>query len=138
MNPGSLTREQRMLGGAAASALFVISLFLPWFDVGPDNFSADDVVASWWLLLVFGVITAGLMAAEGLNVELPAVVRPPALAAYLSSVTFIVTLMYFLEGGIGGIGGIGAGIGRDFGLFLAVIFAAVAAAFATISWRLER
>jgi hypothetical protein len=135
VNPGSLTREQRMLGGAAASVLFVISLFMPWFDVGPENFGADDVVASWWLLLVFAIVTAALMAAEGLNVELPAVVRPAALAAYLSSVTFIVTLMYFLEGGIGGIG---AGIGRDFGLFLAVIFAAVAAAFATISWRLER
>ena len=56
MNLGSLTREQRLLGGAAACALFVISLFLPWFDFSSEKLSADDVVASWWLLLILSLI----------------------------------------------------------------------------------
>lgn len=135
MNPGSLTREQRMLGGAAACALFVISLFLPWFDVGSQSFSADEAVASWWLLLIFAVVAGGVMAAEGLNVELPAQVRPPGLAAYLTSFIFLVTLMYFLEGGAGS-GDLG--VGRGFGIFLALIFSLVAAVLAVLTWRQER
>lgn len=134
MNLGSLTREQRLLGGAAACALFVISLFLPWYDVEGSNFGADDFVASWWLLLIFAIVSGAALAAEGLNVELPPQVRPPALAAYLTSVLFLVTLMYFLDApGVGDIG-----VGRSFGLFLALIFSLAAAILSWLSWRKER
>ena len=30
----TITREQRMLGAAAANVLFIISLFFPWYGVG--------------------------------------------------------------------------------------------------------
>ena len=132
MNLGSLTREQRLLGGAAACALFVICLFLPWFDVEGTNFGADDVVASWWLLLIFAIVSGAALAAEGLNVELPTVVRASALAAYLTTFLFVTTLMYFLDAP-------GAGeFGRSFGLFLALIFSLVAAVLSVASWRRER
>ena len=132
MNLGSLTREQRLLGGAAACALFVICLFLPWFDVEGTNFSADDVAASWWLLLIFAIVSGAALAAEGLNVELPPQVRAPALAAYLTSFLFLTTLMYFLDPpGVGG-------FGRSFGLFLALIFSLIAAVLSVASWRRER
>ncbi|MDX6555521.1 MAG: hypothetical protein QOD86_1716 [Miltoncostaeaceae bacterium] len=132
MNLGSLTREQRLLGGAAACALFVISLFLPWFKVDSTNLGADDVVASWWLLLIFAIVSGAALAAEGLNVELPTQVRASALAAGLTSFLFLTTLMWFLDPpGVGG-------FSRGFGLFLALIFSLVAAALAVISWRKER
>jgi hypothetical protein len=134
VNLGSLTREQRLLGGAAACALFVICLFLPWFDFSGESLSADDVVASWWLLLIFAIVAGAALAAEGLNVELPAQVRAPGLAAALSTFLFVVTLMYFLEGGPTP----GSGTGRSFGLFLALIFSLVATALSVHSWRKER
>ena len=127
----SLTREQRMLGAAGASVLFILSLFFPWFGSrfgGVDvSASGQDIVPSWWILLIFGAIAAGLLAADVFNFELPAVVNPATWAAYLTSVNFIVTLMIFLEGGSG----------RKFGLFLALLFALVALVLSVMHWREE-
>lgn len=125
----SLTREQRMLGAAGASVLYIISLFFSWYGAGDVTFSGDDVVPSWWVLLIFAAGSAALLAADAFNVELPAIVNPASWAAYLTSVTFIVTLMVFFEGG--------GGLGRKFGLFLALIFSAAAVVLAVMHWREE-
>lgn len=126
----SLTREQRMLGAAGASVLFIISLFFSWYGTGDVTFSGDDVVPSWWILLIFAAGAAALLAADAFNFELPTLINPASWAAYLTSVTFIVTVMVFLEGG-------GGGLGRKFGLFLALLFSLVAFVLAVMHWREE-
>ncbi len=68
------------------------------------------------------------LAAEDLNSGLPAALNPSTWAAYLTSVTFIVTLMSFPEGSAGG---------RKVGLFLALIFSAIATVLTVIHWREE-
>lgn len=126
----SLTREQRMLGAAGACVLFIISLFFSWYGTGDVTFSGDDVVPSWWILLIFAAAAAALLAADAFNFELPARIDPASSAAYLTSVVFIVTVMVFLEGG-------GGGVGRRFGLFLALLFSLVAVVLAVMHWREE-
>jgi len=125
----SITREQRMLGAAGACVLFIISLFFSWYGSGDFTASGQDVVPSWWILLIFAAGAAALLAADAFNFELPAIIAPAAWAAYLTSVTFIVTLMIFLEGY--------SGVGRKFGLFLALIFSLAAAVLAIMHWREE-
>jgi hypothetical protein len=117
-----------MLGAAAANVLFIISLFFPWYGAGDIDFGGDDVVPSWWLLLIFAIVAAALLAADAFNFELPAVVNPATWAAYLSSVTFIVTLMTFLDA---------EGLSRKFGIFLALIFSLVGTVLAVMHWREE-
>jgi hypothetical protein len=124
----SITREQRMLGAAAANVLFIISLFFPWYGIGDFDLSGDDVVPSWWLLLIFAAIAAAILLADAYNFELPAMLNPPLWAAYLNSVTFIITLTVFLEGGGGS---------RKFGVFLALIFSLVATVLAVVHARDE-
>lgn len=111
----SLTREQRMLGAAAANVLFIVFLFLPWYGEGPFDLNGDDVVPSWWLMLIFAALAALVLVADAYNFELPAAIPPAPAAAYLTSVTFIVTLMIFLEGGAT----------RQYGLWLALLFTIV-------------
>lgn len=123
----TLNREQRMLAAAAANILFVISLFFPWYGAFGVNVSGQDTVPSWWILLIFGVVAAALLAADALNFEVPAMIDGASWAAYLTSVTFIVTLMMFLEFG-----------SRKFGVFLAVLFSLVATVLAIMHWREER
>lgn len=125
----SLTREQRMLGAAGACVLFIISLFFSWYGAGDVSVSGQDVVPSWWILLILAAGAAALLAADAFNFELPARIDPAAWAAYLTSVVFIVTLMVFLEGG--------SGFGREFGLFLALVFALAAVVLAVMHWRAE-
>ena len=119
----TLNREQRMLAAAAADILFAISLFFPWF----GDFSGKDTVPSWWFLLIFAVVSAALLAADALNFEVPAAIDGAAWAAYLTSVTFIVTLMVFLEFD-----------SKKFGVFLAILFSLVATALSVMHWRDER
>lgn len=126
----SLTREQRIYGAAGASILFIISLFFTWFgqDFGEISvkISGTDAVPSWWILLIFAAGAAAILIAEALNYELPAVIHPAAWAAYLTSVTFIVTLMIFLEGS-----------SRKFGIFLALLFSLAAVVLSVMHWREE-
>jgi hypothetical protein len=116
-----------MLGAAAANVLFIVSLFFPWYGIGAGDLGGDDVIPSWWLLLVFAALAAVIFVADAYNFELPAIVNPPAWAAYLTSVTFIVTLMVFLDG-------YGA-LGRKFGVWLALIFSLVATILAVVHVR---
>jgi hypothetical protein len=125
----SITREQRMLGAAAANVLFIICLFFPWYGIGDVDADGQDVIPSWWLMLIFAAVAALILVADAYNFELPAVVNPTLWAAYLTSVTFIVTLMVFLDG-------FGAA-GRKYGVWLALIFSLVATALAALHAREE-
>lgn len=125
----SLTREQRMLGAAGASVLFIISMFFSWYGSGDFTVSGQDIVPSWWILLIFAAGAAALLVADAFNFELPAMINPASWAAYLISVPFIVTLMVFLEGTGGG--------SRKFGLFLALLLSLVATVLAVMHWREE-
>jgi hypothetical protein len=124
----SITREQTMLGAAAANILFVITLFFPWYGVAGFDFNGEDVIPSWWIMLIFAIGAAVLLIADAYNFELPAIVSPGLVAAYLTSVTFIVTLMVFLDGGGGS---------RRFGVWLALIFSLVATLLAAMHAREE-
>lgn len=132
MELSSITREQRMLGAAAACVLFLISLFFPWFDSGftDETASASDLVPGWWVLLIFAAIAAVLLAADALNLSVPAQVHSTAVPAYLTSVNLIVTLMFFLDPF--------DTVGRRFGIFLALVFAIIATALAVMAWREDR
>ncbi len=130
---GGLTREQKMLGAAAANVLFIISMFFSWFGASAAgisiSFSGTDIVPSWWILAIVAALAAVVLASEALYIELPA--RFDTLTGvWLSVIPFLFTLMIMLEGG-----GLGAGGGRKFGIFLALIFSAVATVLAFISWR---
>jgi hypothetical protein len=124
----SITREQRMLGAAAANVLFIISLFFPWYGVASFDFNGEDVIPSWWLMLVFAIVAALIFVADAYNFELPTIVNAGLWAAYLTSVTFIVTLMVFLDGDAGS---------RKFGVWLALIFSLVATILAVFHTREE-
>jgi hypothetical protein len=124
----SITREQRLLGAAAANVLFIISLFFPWYGVASFDFNGEDVIPSWWLMLVFAIVAALIFVADAYNFELPTIVNAGLWAAYLTSVTFIVTLMVFLDGDAGS---------RKFGVWLALIFSLVATILAVFHTREE-
>lgn len=123
----SLTREQRIYAAAGASILFVISMFFNWFGTGGFDSAGTDVIPSWWILLIFSLGAAALLVAEAISFDLPSAINPPSWAAYLTSVSFIVTLMIFLEGG--------HGAGRKLGLFLGLIFSLVAVVLSVMHWR---
>jgi hypothetical protein len=124
----SITREQRMLGAAAANVLFIISLFFPWYGIGDFDVNGEDVIPSWWLMLIFAALAALIFVADAYEFELPAIVNAGLLAAYLTSVTFVVTLMVLLDGDAGS---------RKFGVWLAFIFSLVATVLAVLHAREE-
>lgn len=132
---GGITREQKMLGAAAANILFIIMMFFDWFgaSAGAGDFSVSvsasgtDVVPSWWILAIIAALAAAVLAAEALYVELP--LRTEAVTGvWLSAIPFIFTLMIILDV---------PGGGRKFGVFLALIFSAAAVALAFIASREE-
>lgn len=132
---GGITREQKMLGAAGANILFIIMLFLDWFgaSAGTGDFSISvsasgtDVVPSWWILAIIAALAAAVLAAEALYIELP--IRTDAVTgAWLSAFPFVFTLMLILDA---------PGGGRKFGIFLALIFSAVALALSVIAAREE-
>ncbi|MGD9695975.1 MAG: hypothetical protein AB7V42_09980 [Thermoleophilia bacterium] len=134
-NPLSgLTREHKIYIAAGANVLFFIMLFLNWFGRSEGGFSVDasgqDVVPSWWILLITSLLAAGLLIAEVFNFELPGFINPAAWAAYLTSIGTFFTVAIFFEGG--------HGLDRKFGLWLALLFSIVAIVFAVIHWREER
>jgi hypothetical protein len=126
----AVTREQKLLVAAGACVLFIVFLFLPWFGVGDADIDGWDAVPSSWVLLVFAVLATVVLAADAFGVETPLRLSVGAVATYLTSVLLIVTLMFVLEP-IGGFGG------REWGIFLALVFAIVAFLASLAAWREE-
>jgi hypothetical protein len=118
VNLRELTREQKLLGAAASCALFVISLFLPWYGAGGFDAGGDEVVPSFWIFLLMALAAGGMLAAEAFDIEIHEAIKPVKQAALLVLFPFVVTLAIFLEGT--------GGADRKFGLFLALIFSLVA------------
>lgn len=118
--------QKKMLGGAAACVLFVISLFLKW--VGNDYASAKglDILPSGWLWLIFAAAAAAILVMGALDMELPVPVPPFALAFFLIATPFLVTLAYILEGDVNG---------KAFGMFIGLIASGAGAALAMLVGR---
>ena len=129
MDLRSLTREQRMLAAAVANVLFVIMLFLPWYDSGlGGSVSGWDIIDSSWIILIIALAAAAILAAEALNVvQLPPFLTGAGLPAYLTSVTFWFTI-FFLVGANG----------TKVGIYLALIFSLIANLFTIWLWRESR
>ncbi len=141
MDLSSITREQKLFAAAGASALWVISLFFPWYDLGLDipdaaaqlagvdeTISGWDVVPSAWLFLVIGVVAALAAVSEAMDYELPMGLPGVPLAAWATSILAVVTIAIAIDGDGG----------RAWGIFLAVIFSVVAVAASAWVWREER
>jgi len=128
MDLRSLSREQRMLAAAVANVLFVIMLFLPWYDTGLGGSVSGWDIDSSWVILVIALIAAALLAAEALNVlQLPPALTGIGLPAYLTSLTFWFTI-FFLVGGNN----------TKIGIYLALIFSIIANLFTVWLWRESR
>lgn len=130
-----LPREQRMLAVAGSMAVFIISLFLTWFDgsdidvagVNIDTSVSGWDIDSWWIALALAIVAGGIFAAEGLNNPAPfrwATIGVGALAAVL---VFFWTLVHVIDGSNLGIGA-----------WLALIVTAVGAGLAAVTWNQER
>jgi hypothetical protein len=115
----AITREQKVLAAAGACVLFIVFLFLPWFGFGGEDISGWDAVPSSWVLLIFAILATVILVADAFRFEIPIRVSVGAAAAYLTSVLMIVTVMFVLEP-VGGFGG------REWGIFLALVFAIIA------------
>jgi peptidoglycan/LPS O-acetylase OafA/YrhL len=125
MDLRSITRENKQLVAAGAGVLFIVSLFFPWYGAGDFTISGWDAVASSWIVLIFMILAIVVLAADAFRVDLPVRVNASAFAAYCSSIPLIVTVMYVFEGGAG----------RKWGLFLALVFSAIAFIASAIVWR---
>jgi hypothetical protein len=121
----SFTRENKQLVAVGAGILFIISLFFPWYGAGGFDVSGWDAVASSWIPLIFSILAIIVMAADAFRVDLPVRVNASAFAAYCTSIPLIITVMYVFEGSVG----------REWGLFLALVFALISFGAAAIVWR---
>lgn len=141
MDLSAITREQKLFALAGANALWVISLFFPWYDLGIDvpegvgaivdvdtTISGWDVIPSAWLFLAVAVIAALAALAEAMDYELPLGLPALPVAAWATSIPAILTLAIILD----------ADGGRAWGVFLALIFSALAVVAATLVWREDR
>ena len=128
MDLRSLTREQKMLAAAVANVLFVIMLFLPWYDFGAGSSSGWSTIDSSWIILVIALVAAALLAVEALNIaQLPPAVAGIGVPTYLTSLTFWFTIFYLVGYS-----------GTKIGIYLALIFAIIANLFTLWLWRESR
>ena len=128
MDIRSLTREQRMLAAAAANVLFVIMLFLPWYDQQDGSVSGWSRIGSSWIILVIALVAAALLAVEALNIaQLPPALAGIAVPTYLTSLTFWFTIFYLVGYS-----------STKIGIYLALIFSILANLFVLWLWRESR
>jgi hypothetical protein len=123
-------RQRQIFIAAGANILFVLSLFLPWYALGSyDSVNGWSALASPWLVLITTLVALFALFAEVYRVVLPLRLNPLGVAAYASSIPLWFSVSDLLGGG---------GTGRDWGLFVAVIAAAVATVFTVRVWRQVR
>jgi hypothetical protein len=142
MDLSSITREQKLFAGTAASALFVIGLFLPWYsiDLGPagsDSANGWDVLPASWILLVLAAASAVMLLAEAMDYELPLALPPIPVAGWAMSVCTIVTFSWLIDSPFGSSLG-DFGPDRAWGMFLSFIVCLVALAAIGLVWREDR
>ncbi len=126
MDLRSITRENKQLVAAGAGVLFIVSLFFPWYGAGDATVNGWDLVVSSWIPLIFTLLAIAVLAADAFRVDLPVRVNASAFAAYCTSIPLIVTAMYLFDGN---------GLSRKWGIFLALVFSAVACIASAIVWR---
>jgi O-antigen/teichoic acid export membrane protein len=109
-----ITREQKEMGAAVAMLLFIISLFLKWQSFGPISGSGADL-GSWPLVLIIALVAGGIVAADGLRMDIPLRrMNPTSVATYLMSllVFYVVVFIFAIDG-------------LSYGVWLALIFSVV-------------
>lgn len=114
MDLQGITREQKEMGAAVAMLLFIISLFLKWQSFGPISGSGADL-GSWPLVLIIALVAGGIMAADGLRMDIPLRrMNPTSVATYLMSllVFYVVVFIFAIDG-------------LSYGVWLALIFSVV-------------
>ncbi len=114
MDLQGITREQKEMGAAVAMLLFIISLFLKWQSFGPISGSGADL-GSWPLVLIIALVAGGIVAADGLRMDIPLRrMNPTSVATYLMSllVFYVVVFIFAIDG-------------LSYGVWLALIFSVV-------------
>lgn len=120
MDLRSLTRENKMLIGAGAMGVYIITLFLNW-----AGGASGRIFGSWWLSLILAIVTGAVLAATALGYDLPiGRIRPTTLAAYTASLVFFYVLIFLF-----------AADGLAYGFWLAFVASAIGLFFAVTSWR---
>lgn len=139
-----ITREQKLFVAVAGSVLFIVSLFFDWIsapeintvlgevDVGFGG-SGFDILPAAWIYLVLAAVAALAFLADALNYELPAGLPAIPVGAWLISIPFVVSLTWMLDIPVSG-----GGFGRGIGLWLALVFSAIALVAAVWAWYEER
>lgn len=138
-----ITREQKLFVAAAASVLFIISLFFDWASapsvdtvVGEVSVGFDgngfDIIPAAWLYLVLAALAALAFLADALNYELPGGIPAIPFGAWLISIPFVISFAYMIDFPGGG------PIDRGIGLWLGLIFSAIALIAAAWAWFEER
>jgi len=109
-----ISREQKEMGAAVCMLLFIISLFLKWQSFGPISGSGADL-GSWPLVLIIALVAGGIVAADGLRMEIPLRrMNPTSLATYLMSllVFYVIVFIFAIDG-------------LSYGVWLALIFSVI-------------
>ncbi len=138
-----ITREQKLFVAAAASVLFIISLFFDWASapsvntiVGevPVDFDGNgfDIIPAAWIYLVLAALAALAFLADALNYELPGAIPAIPVGTWLISIPFVVSFAFMIDFPGGG------PIDRGIGLWLGLVFSAIALAAAAWAWYEER
>jgi hypothetical protein len=123
-------RQRQIYIAAGANILFIVSLFLPWFDLGSyDSISGWSALPAPLLILLAAVAAVIGLFAEVNRVALPVRLDPVGVAAYAASIPLWFATTELISGG---------GTGRAWGLIVAFLAAVVATGFAARVWRERR
>ncbi|MFN8110439.1 MAG: hypothetical protein U0Y82_11440 [Thermoleophilia bacterium] len=136
MDLREITPQQKMLAGSGAMVLYALALlFFPWYSssgvsiggrtIGSSSVTGWDVVPSSWIVLILALLAAGALAAYAFDVDIPVNLPPLSVAAYCSSVVFLMTIAVLFE----------FSSGRSWGLYLAVLMAIIGLVAAVWVWR---
>lgn len=127
MSVSAAARQRQIYIAAGANVVFILSLFLPWFALGSyDSISGWTALPAPLVILLAAALAVVGLFAEVNRVTLPIRLDPLGVAAYASSIPLWFATTNLISGG---------GTGRDWGLVVAFLAAAVATVFAVRVWR---
>lgn len=129
MTSFAATRQRQLHIAAGANAVFILSLFLPWFSLGSyDSISGWNALPAPLLIALAALVALAALLAEANRFALPRHLAPLGIAAYASTIP----LWFSFTGLVSG------GTGRAWGLFVAVLASLVATVFSARIWREPR